>query len=105
MTQEGTTEPAKKPRHRTPLQVQARRMSKLLSLEFGLVLRDARLRVGLTQTDVAKRARVTQTYVSRVELGEQSITLASMARLARAVGLDVSLALTGDDPTLPATQP
>ena len=80
-------------------------MSKLLSLEFGLVLRDARLRVGLTQTDVAKRARVTQTYVSRVELGEQSITLASMARLARAVGLDVSLALTGDDPTLPATQP
>ena len=98
--------PAKKPRRRaTPLQAQARRMSKLLSLEFGLVLRDARLRVGLTQTDVAKRARVTQTYVSRVELGEQSITLASMARLARAVGLDVSLALTGDDPTLPATQP
>jgi transcriptional regulator with XRE-family HTH domain len=53
--------------------------------------------------DVAKRARVTQTYVSQVELGEQNVTLASMARLARAVGLDVSLAITGNDPTLPAT--
>ena len=61
------------------------------------------MRAGLTQMDVAKRARVTQTYVSQVELGEQNVTLASMARLARAVGLDVSLAITGNDPTLPAT--
>ena len=94
------------PRRRaTPLQVQARRMSKLLSIEFGLALRDARLHAGLTQTDVAKRARASQTYVSRVELGEQNVTLASMARLARAVGLDVSLAMTDDDPTPPATRP
>jgi hypothetical protein len=65
MTQEGITEPARKPRRRTPLQIQAQRMSKLLSIEFGLALRDARLRAGLTQTDVAKRARVTQTYQPR----------------------------------------
>jgi DNA-binding XRE family transcriptional regulator len=93
----------KKPRRRTPLQVQARRMSKLLSIEFAL--RDARLRAGLTQTDAAKRARVSQTYVSSVELGDQNVALASMARLARAVGLDVSLGITGDDPTPPATLP
>jgi DNA-binding XRE family transcriptional regulator len=91
LTPEAPTEPAKKPRRRTPVQVQAQRMSKLLSIEFGLALREARLRAGLTQTEVAKRARVTQTYVSQVELGEQNVTLASMARLARAVGLDVSL--------------
>jgi transcriptional regulator with XRE-family HTH domain len=82
------------------VQVQVQRMSKLLSIEFGLALRDARLRAGLTQTDVAKRARVSQTYVSQVELGEQNVTLASMARLARAVGLDVSLGITDDDHTL-----
>ena len=105
LTPEAPTEPAKKPRRRTPVQVQAQRMSKLLSIEFGLALREARLRAGLTQTEVAKRARVTQTYVSQVELGEQNVTLASMARLARAVGLDVSLAITGDDPTPPATPP
>jgi hypothetical protein len=37
MTQESITEAAKKPRRRTaPLEAQARRMSKLLSIEFGL---------------------------------------------------------------------
>jgi transcriptional regulator with XRE-family HTH domain len=81
-------------------------MSKLLSIEFGLALRDARLRAGLTQRDVATRARVRQTYISRVELGDQNLTLASMVRLARAVGLGVSLAITGDGhPTPPATLP
>jgi hypothetical protein len=52
-----------------------------------------------------KRARVRQTHISRFELGEQNLTLASMVRLARAVGLDVSLGITGDDPTPPATRP
>jgi transcriptional regulator with XRE-family HTH domain len=78
-------------------------MSKLLSIEFGLALRDARLRAGLTQRDVAKRARLRQTYISRVELGDQNLTLASMVRLARAVGLGVSLAITGDDHPTPPT--
>jgi ribosome-binding protein aMBF1 (putative translation factor) len=106
MTQEGITEVARKPRRRaTSFWAEARRMSKLASIEFGLVLRDARLRAGLTQTDVAKRAPVRQTYISRVELGEQTVTRASMVRLAHAVGLDVSLAITGDDPTPPATPP
>jgi hypothetical protein len=50
-------------------------------------------------------ARVTQTYISRVELGDQNVTLASMVRLARAVGLDVSLGITGADPTPRATRP
>jgi transcriptional regulator with XRE-family HTH domain len=76
-----------------------RRMSKLLNIEFGLALRDARLRAGLTQRGVAKRARVSQTCISSVELGDQNVTLARMARLARAVGLDASLKMTRDDPT------
>jgi transcriptional regulator with XRE-family HTH domain len=98
------TQPAKTPRRRaTLLQAQARRMSKLLSIEFGLALRDARLRASLSQRDLAKRARVRRTYISRVELGEQNLTLATMMRLARAVGLGVSLAITDDDPTLPTT--
>src|SRR6516225_972757 len=104
MIQKGTTEPPKKPRRRaTPPQIQARRTSKLLSIEFGLALRDARLRASLSQRDLAKRARVRRTYISRVELGEQNLTLATMVRLARAVGLGVSLAITDDDPTPPAT--
>jgi hypothetical protein len=74
MTKDGTTESARKVRRRTPLQVQARRMSKLLSIEFGLAVRAARLCAGLTRTDVATLARVTQTYISRVDLGDQNVT-------------------------------
>ena len=44
---------------------------------------------GLTQKDVAKRARVSQTYVSRLELGWQKLTVETMSLLAGAVGLNV----------------
>jgi transcriptional regulator with XRE-family HTH domain len=50
----------------------------------------------MTQASVAKRARLGQTYVSRVELGYQNITLSSMSLLARAVGLHVSLLVTSE---------
>jgi ribosome-binding protein aMBF1 (putative translation factor) len=60
-----------------------------LSAKFGLALREARLRAGLTQKDVAERARVTQTYVSRLELGSQKVTVERMLLLGGAVGLNV----------------
>ena len=66
-------------------------MSKLLSIEFGLALRDARLRAGLTQKDVAERGRVSQTYVCRLELGSQKLTVERMSLLAGIVGLNVSV--------------
>ena len=47
------------------------------------------MRAGLTQKDVAKRARVSQTYVSRLELGWQKLTVETMSLLAGAVGLNV----------------
>jgi transcriptional regulator with XRE-family HTH domain len=84
-------------RRPTPLRVQARQLSKRLSKEFGNALRDARLRARMTQTDVAKRARLGQTYVSRVELGHQNLTLDSMSLLARAAGLSISLVIASED--------
>jgi transcriptional regulator with XRE-family HTH domain len=68
-----------------------------LSAQFGLALRDARLRAGLTQTEVAKQARVSQTYVSRVELGSQKLTVKRMSLLAGIVGLQVVANLVGSD--------
>jgi transcriptional regulator with XRE-family HTH domain len=54
------------------------------------------MKAGLTQGQVAKRARLGQTYVSRVELGKQNCTLDSMSLLARAVGLHVSLLIASE---------
>jgi transcriptional regulator with XRE-family HTH domain len=68
-----------------------------LSAQFGQALRDARLRAGLTQTDVAERAQVSQSYVSRTELGSQKLTVERMSLLAGIVGLQVVANLVGLD--------
>ena len=70
--------------------MQGKYISREMSEQFGLALRDARLRAGLTQMDVAERARVTQSYVSRLELGSQKLNVESMLLLAGAVGLNMS---------------
>jgi ribosome-binding protein aMBF1 (putative translation factor) len=72
-----------------PLRTQAKYISRELSEQFGLALRHARLRAGMRQKDVAKRAQVSQTYVSQVELGWQTLTLERMSLLAGIVGLNV----------------
>jgi transcriptional regulator with XRE-family HTH domain len=71
--------------------MRAKYISREMSEEFGPVFRDARLRAGLTQADVAKQARVSQTYVSRLGLGWVKLTLESMSLLAGIVGLNVSV--------------
>jgi ribosome-binding protein aMBF1 (putative translation factor) len=86
MPSEDTSKPTQKPRAYISIE---------LSSEFGQALRDARLRAGLTQTDVAKQARVSQTYVSRLELGWQKVTVESMSLLAGTVGLNASVAHRG----------
>ena len=60
---------------------------------FGANLRTARIKVGLTQAQLAERTGLTQQYVSLVEAGHQNITIDTMTALARAVGQDVSAML------------
>jgi ribosome-binding protein aMBF1 (putative translation factor) len=84
---------------RKSLRTEAEYISRELSEQFGLALRDARLRAGLTQKDLAQRARVSQTYVSRLELGWQKVTVKSMSLLAGIVGLNVVAAARREQPT------
>jgi transcriptional regulator with XRE-family HTH domain len=50
-----------------------------------LVARMRRMR-GLSQRALARRARTTQAVVARIELGEASPSMETLARLARAAG-------------------
>lgn len=50
-------------------------------------LREAR---GLTQADLAKKARITREYVVRLEAGCYDPTLSVSARLAKALGVPVT---------------
>src|SRR3989344_7258783 len=63
--------------------------------ELWLQLVEARLSVGLTQTEVAKRLGVSQAQVARFEKqGYDAYTLTSLRRYIQALGEGVSLEVT-----------
>lgn len=69
---------------------------KRLQQLFGRNLREARLRAGLTQTDVANIIDSAQSYVGYVERGEINVQLSTILRLAYAVRVDPGALLLGD---------
>lgn len=63
----------------------------------GGMIREARLRSGLTQQELAERLGTTQSVVARWEAGHRSPTVEAMVRAVRACGLDVSMSLGAYD--------
>jgi transcriptional regulator with XRE-family HTH domain len=57
------------------------------------LLREARIRAGLSQRDLAERARTSQSVVGRIEAGLTSPSLDTLARLVQVAGFDVKVEL------------
>lgn len=57
----------------------------------GSLLREARLRAGLSQVELARRAGVTQSVVSAYEMGARQPSLPTLIRLVAASGLDLDV--------------
>ena len=57
--------------------------------DFVGKLRKARLDAGLRQIDVAKKLKRTQSYVSRVEVGEQRLDILELQKFAKLYGKDL----------------
>lgn len=57
--------------------------------ELGAVLRETRQRRGMSQQTLADRASLSRNFVAQVERGESSPTVATLARLATALGTTV----------------
>ncbi len=53
-------------------------------------LRKARLEAGLRQIDVAKKLKKTQSYVSRVEVGEQRLDVIELKKFAKLYKKDIN---------------
>jgi transcriptional regulator with XRE-family HTH domain len=51
--------------------------------DFVAKLRQARIEAGLRQIDVSKKLKRTQSYVSRVEVGEQRLDILELQRFAK----------------------
>lgn len=57
---------------------------------FGVALRQARERAGLSQEALALKAEVDRTFVSRSERGERQPALATVFLLAKALNVEAS---------------
>jgi len=57
------------------------------SIAFGHAVREARKALGLSQDDFAEVAELHRTYVGGIERGERNPTLASIWRIAKALGM------------------
>jgi transcriptional regulator with XRE-family HTH domain len=57
------------------------------------LLQNARERAGLSQRQLAKKARTAQSVVARIELGETSPSWSTLARLLKAAGFNLSAGL------------
>lgn len=66
-----------------------------LKLEFApaLALIKARTKAGMTQADVARKMRTTQSVIARIESGRNPPNLKTLERYAHAVGQRIQLEL------------
>ena len=60
-----------------------------ISVKFGKRARAVRLKKKLSQGDVAKKLGVNRAYVSQIENGVQNLSLKSIEKFAKALGISV----------------
>ncbi|QES48353.1 transcriptional regulator [Streptomyces venezuelae] len=77
-------------------EVTRRREEIRLAFELGQAVYDRRAELGISQTELARRAGMTQPQVSKLELGGTVPTVPLLARLARAMESELNLTLVGE---------
>jgi len=71
--------------------------SQTVALQIGAAVRTLRLRRGISQEALGKRARLNRSYVAGIETGQRNPTLRNVEKLARALQVPVA-ALFGCSP-------
>jgi len=61
-----------------------------IEIRFGQVLREARVAAGLSQPELAERARLHRNYVGEVERGVKCPSLCAVEAMAQALGVPAS---------------
>lgn len=61
-----------------------------LQVKFGKVLKELRLKKGLTQEELATDCNLDRTYISLLERGERQPTISTVFKIAEALGVSAS---------------
>ncbi|HRZ26290.1 MAG TPA: helix-turn-helix transcriptional regulator [Spirochaetota bacterium] len=61
--------------------------------KIGVILKEARLKSGMTQEEVAKKIKTTKSVVSRIENHAENITLSTIQKFAAAVGKNIRVSI------------
>jgi len=77
---------AQRDKFKQKLHVFAEECQKEIVKEFGAEVRKARRRTGLTQAQLAELINTSRTAITRVEKGDQNISIAYIAKVALALG-------------------
>lgn len=65
------------------------------SFKVGILLKQARERVGMTQDEVAQKLRTKKSAISRIENHAEDIRLSTIQRYAKALGKRVRVEIVG----------
>ncbi|MGW7359721.1 helix-turn-helix domain-containing protein [Streptomyces sp. NPDC054802] len=77
-------------------EIAAERAETRLAMAFAKAVYDRRVELGLSQTEVADRAGLTQAKISRIEGADSVPTLPLLRRLAAAMEASLTIALDED---------
>lgn len=75
----------------------------LLTQSLTQTLRKARRSAGLTQSELSKRAGISQSHISKIEQNAMDITLSTLIHYTRALDLEVCLIPRGMLPVIEST--
>ena len=64
-------------------------MKKDILIKFGNKVRAERAKLGISQEELASRAKVHRTYIGMIERAEKNITLTNINKIAGALGVPV----------------
>ncbi len=63
------------------------------TFKLGLLLKEARMKAGMTQEQIAKELQTTKSVISRMENHATDIRLSTLEKFAKAVGRHIHVAL------------
>ena len=64
-------------------------MKKEILIKFGNKVREERIKLGLSQEELAGRAGVHRTYIGMIERAEKNITLENIQKIAKALNINI----------------